>query len=118
VEKQPIALFQQLKETRFTKQVMYKSNDCTIFILNFLPGQQMPAHYHIGAELFLHVLQGNGTFTYDGRDLEVSKDDVVHCGGTKKLAFTNTGTENVSIYVTLSKVNDENTNSIEKSESC
>lgn len=78
----------------------------------------MAAHYHFGAELYLHILKGNGIITINGSDLNVVKDDVVHCEGTKKLAFTNSGDEMVSIYVTLSKVSVENVKSNENNEGC
>jgi quercetin dioxygenase-like cupin family protein len=116
--KQSISSFQIYNDRRFSKQNMFKSADCTVFILNFLPGQIMPAHYHFGAELHFHVLQGNGTFNMDGNDLEVMVNDVVYCEGTKKVSFTNTGTENVSIYVTLNKVSENITGDIGKSETC
>lgn len=116
--KQSIASYQVFNEGRFSKQIIYKNSNSTVFILNFIPGQHMPAHYHFGAELYFHVLQGNGAFTIDGSELKVFKDDVVHCEGTKKLAFTNTGSELVSIYVTLSKVNAESIRSIDDIEKC
>lgn len=116
--KQSISQFQIFNERRFSKQNMFNSADCTVFILNFLPGQVMPAHYHIGAELHFHVLQGNGTFNMDEIDLEVKANDVVYCEGTKKVSFTNTGNENVSIYVTLNKVSGEGNRDIGKSETC
>jgi quercetin dioxygenase-like cupin family protein len=116
--KHSISSYQIFNDRRFTKQNMFKSADCTVFILNFLPGQIMPAHYHPGAELHFHVLQGNGTFTIDGSNIEVTADEVVYCEGTKKVSFTNTGNNNVSIYVTLSKVSSEGNGDIEKSETC
>jgi quercetin dioxygenase-like cupin family protein len=116
--KHSISSFQIFNDRRFSKQNMFKTQDCTVFILNFLPGQIMPAHYHPGAELHLHVLQGNGTFSIDGNDIEAKADDVVYCEGTKKLSFTNTGNEPVSIYVTLSKVSEEAKGNIEESETC
>ncbi|MDF2858522.1 MAG: cupin protein [Neobacillus sp.] len=49
--KRSIASYQVFNEKRFTKQIIFKNNNSTIFILNFIPGQQMPAHYHLGVEL-------------------------------------------------------------------
>jgi quercetin dioxygenase-like cupin family protein len=118
VEKQSISSFQVFKDSRFTKQIIYKNSNSTVFILNFIPGQHMPAHYHFGAELYFHVLQGNGIFTIEESDLQVTKGDVVHCEGTKKLSFTNTGNEIVSIYVTLSKLSAESIKYIDDTESC
>lgn len=110
MNKQSLNSFQHFHEAHFTKNIIYKNSNSNVFVLNFLPGQQMPSHYHYGAELYFHVLEGTGAFHFDGNDLVVSHNDVIWCDGFKKVGFTNTGNENVSIYVTLSKVKDEDFN--------
>lgn len=115
MEKQSILSYQLFEDNHYTKRVIYKNSNSNVFILNFLPGQQMPQHYHYGGELYFHVLKGNGNFQMDKSDLPVNKDDVIHCEGTTKLGFINTGTEEVSIFVTLSKIHEE---SAEINESC
>ncbi|WP_071394143.1 cupin domain-containing protein [Bacillus tuaregi] len=105
MEKQSIPSYQLFNEGHFSKNIIFKSNHSQVFLLNLLPGQEMPSHYHIGAELYLHVLQGSGTFSIDGHELIVSQNEVIHCDGTQRLGFANTGNENVSIFVTLSKMN-------------
>ncbi|MEC5423178.1 cupin domain-containing protein [Virgibacillus sp. C22-A2] len=104
MEKKSIISAQTFDENKFTKTNVFKNETSTLFVLNFLPKQQLPAHYHPGHELYLHVLQGNGTFTIDEIAVEVTKDDVIHVTGDENLAFTNTGENNVSIYVTMSKL--------------
>ena len=83
MEKQSITPFQLFKENHFTKRIIYRNKDSHLFILNFLPGQQMPSHYHYGAELFLHILQGNGTFHIEGNDINVVENDVIYCEGLR-----------------------------------
>lgn len=75
--------------------------------MNFLPGQQLPVHKHPGTEVYLYVVTGSGTFIIDGQENDVSEADLVHVGSEEELAFSNTGNEPVSLYVTLSKVPNE-----------
>jgi quercetin dioxygenase-like cupin family protein len=97
----------EYSEDKFTKRIIFKMGDSTVFILNFLPGQKLPAHKHPGTEVYLLVLTGNGTFTIDGVNTEVSKQDVIHTSAEEELAFENTGSELVSLYVMLNKIPDE-----------
>lgn len=94
-------------EERFTKRVIFQKGDSTVFILNFMSGQELPAHDHPGTEVYLLVLNGSGTFTIDGVATDVSTNTVVHCAGNESLAFKATGSEPTSLYVMLNKVPDE-----------
>lgn len=94
-------------EERFTKRIIFQKGDSTVFMLNFMPGQELPAHDHPGTEVYLLVLNGTGTFTIDGIATEASENTVVHCAGNENLAFKNTGDAPVSLYVMLNKVPDE-----------
>lgn len=107
MEKQSLLAYQEYSEERFTKRVIYKKGETTAFVLNFLPGQQLPAHKHPGTEVYLFVVTGNGAFTVDGKEIEVSEGDLIHVGGEEEMAFNNNGTEPVSLYVVLSKVPSE-----------
>ncbi len=99
--------FKEYSEERLTKRVIFNDGGSTVFILNFSPGQKLPAHKHPGTEVYLLVLDGSGTFTIDDTQAEVTKNDAVHCSGEENLAFENTGSEPVSLYVMLNKVPDE-----------
>lgn len=96
---------QQFKEDRFTKIDIIKHKHSTVFLLNFLPNQDMRPHNHPGRELYLLVIEGNGTFSIDGKDLEVNEGDIIYCNPEDQLGFTNTGGKPVSIYATMTKVN-------------
>lgn len=97
---------QQFNKDRFTKIDMIKTRRSVTFLLNFLPGQHMKPHNHPSRELYLHVLEGDGTFTFDGEELEVAQGDVIYCDPEEKLGFTNTGNNPVSIYATMTKMKD------------
>ncbi|KGM45479.1 cupin domain-containing protein [Neobacillus niacini] len=107
MEKISIKAFQEFSEDRFTKRVIYQKGETTAFVLNFLPGQQLPVHKHPGTEVYLYVVTGSGTFIIDGQETKVTEADIVHVGGEEELAFNNTGNEPVSLYVILSKVPSE-----------
>ena len=104
MEKNSIKSYQEFSEERFTKRVIYKKGETTAFVLNFMPGQQLPVHKHPGTELYLYVVTGSGTLIIDGQETVISEADLVHVGGEEELAFNHTGTEPVSLYVVLSKV--------------
>lgn len=104
MEKQSLKDYQEYSEERFTKRVVYKKGETTAFVLNFLPGQQLPTHKHPGTEVYLYVVTGSGAFIIDGNETMVAVGDLIHVGGDEELAFNNNGTEPVSLYVVLSKV--------------
>jgi len=108
MEFQSIKEAQQFNEERFTKIDMIKNRISVAFVLNFLPGQVMRPHNHPNRELFLHVLNGSGTFSIDGKNVEVTEGDVIYCDPEEQIGFTNSGEKKVSIYGTMTKLQDSN----------
>lgn len=104
MEKKNLKDFQEFNEERFTKRVIYNHGEGTAFVLNFMPGQALPPHKHPGTELYLEVLQGEGTLIMDGISNQVVQSDIVYCVGEEELAFENTGSESTSLYVVLGKI--------------
>lgn len=107
MDKQSLQAFKEYSEDKFTKRVIYNMGGSTVFVLNFMPGQELPEHTHPGTEVFLLVLDGEGTFIIDGNETAVKANDVVHCGSGERLAFKNSGNNPVSLYVMLNKVPNE-----------
>ena len=107
MEKNSVKAFQDYNEEKFTKKIIYKKGETTAFVLNFLPGQQLPAHKHSGSEVYLYVVNGSGTFVVDGTETEVTEADVMHVSDNEEMAFKNSGSEPVSLYVVLSKIPSE-----------
>lgn len=103
MEKQSIKTFQEFNEENFIKKVIFNNGTSTAFVLNFMPGQKLPAHKHPGAEVFLLVAEGSGTITIDGKETEVTENDLIHTGEEEELAFANTSSKRVSLYVILNK---------------
>ncbi|MFE8697352.1 cupin domain-containing protein [Cytobacillus sp. FJAT-53684] len=107
MEKKSIAAAQEFNEKQFTKRILFREGESTVFVLNFMPGQQLPAHKHPGSAVYLMVIQGGGTLTIDGVPTEVTEKDVILAGGEEEFAFTNSSEENTSLYVMLNKIPDE-----------
>ena len=97
----------EYSEEKFTKRIIYKKGETTAFVLNFLPGQQLPIHKHPGTEVYLYVVTGNGTIVIDGKESEVSEADLIHVSSEEEMSFNNSGKEPVSLYVVLSKIPSE-----------
>jgi quercetin dioxygenase-like cupin family protein len=104
MEKQLLSSARQFNEARFTKMDIIKNKRSSAFLLNFLPDQHMKPHNHPGRELYLNVLEGSGTLSIDGEDLEVSEGEVIYCDPEEQIGFTNTGEVRVSIYATMTKI--------------
>ncbi|MEI3606278.1 cupin domain-containing protein [Pseudogracilibacillus sp. SE30717A] len=106
MEIQSIAAAQQFNENRFTKIDMIKTKSSVVFMLNFLPGQQMKPHNHPNRELYLHVLEGEGTLLIDNEEIVVKQGELIYCNAEEKIGFINTSETNVSIYATMNKMED------------
>lgn len=107
MKKEMLDSFIEYNEERLTKRVIFKEGGSTVFVLNFMPNQQLPAHKHPGSNVYLLVLAGEGTFTIDEQEVKVKKNDCLVCNGEETLSFVNDGSENVSLYVTLTKIPEE-----------
>ncbi|GHI00535.1 cupin domain-containing protein [Neobacillus kokaensis] len=107
MEKNSMKAFMEYSEEKFTKRIIYKKGETTAFVLNFLPGQSLPAHKHPGTEVYLYVITGNGTIITDGKESEVSEADLIHVNREEEMSFKNSGNEPLSLYVVLSKIPSE-----------
>lgn len=104
MKKQNLNEYVEFKNERFTKRIIFKEGESTTFVLNFKPGQSLPTHKHPGTNVYLLVLQGEGIFTIDGKEVPAQKDDVLVCDGNEEFSFNNSGSSNVSLYVMLNKI--------------
>ena len=107
MEKLSLKAYQEFSEERFTKRIVFKKGESTVFLLNFMPGQELPAHKHPGTEVYILTMQGEGTFTIDGTEVKAAANDTVHTSATEELAYKNTGNEPVTLYVMLNKIPDD-----------
>ncbi|KIY22482.1 MULTISPECIES: cupin domain-containing protein [Mesobacillus] len=107
MEKQALQAYQEFSEERFTKRIVFKKGDSTVFLLNFMPGQELPKHTHPGTEVFILTIQGEGSFTIDGEEVTAAANETVHLNGSEELAYKNTGSVPVTLYVMLNKIPDD-----------
>lgn len=107
MEKRSLTNYQEFSEERFTKRIVFKKGESTVFLLNFTPGQELPKHTHPGTEVFILTMQGEGTFTIDGSEVKAGANDTVHVTGSEELSYKNSGSEPVTLYVMLNKIPDE-----------
>ncbi|MFF2912577.1 cupin domain-containing protein [Paenibacillus sp. NPDC057934] len=96
----------QYQEGRFTKRILFQEGESVVFVLNFLPGQQLPTHTHPETDVYILMLDGSGTVTVDGDDKEIIKGEVIHIGGKEAFSFHNSGEIPASLHVVLCKVPD------------
>lgn len=107
MEKKTLHDVREFSADRFTKRVLFQQGDSVAFVLNFAPGQALPAHRHPGAVLYALVLEGAGTVAVDGTETNLAAGDVICCSGEELFAFRNTGGEPCRLYVVLSTIPDE-----------
>lgn len=107
MEKKSIEQFLEFSSEKFTKRVIFKDGNSTVFILNFQPGQSLPKHKHPGTNVYIHVLSGEGSFDVDEDLVAVNKGDILLFKGNEELSFVNNGSSNVSLYVMLNNLPSE-----------
>lgn len=107
MEKKELQLAKEYNQDKFTKRILFKSGESVVFVLNFMPGQELPTHQHPGTAVFILVLEGTGTVTVNGEESFLIKDDVISCEGDEHFSFKNTGSTPTSLYVVLSKIPNE-----------
>lgn len=107
MEKKELQSVKDYNQDKFTKRILFKSGESVVFVLNFMPGQELPTHQHPGTAVFILVLDGSGTVTVNGEESILVKDDVISCEGDEQFSFSNTGSTPTSLYVVLSKIPDE-----------
>ncbi|HEY2494572.1 MAG TPA: cupin domain-containing protein [Paenibacillus sp.] len=107
MEKKELLQVKEYNQDKFTKRILFTSGESVVFVLNFMPGQQLPTHQHPGTAVFILVLDGGGTVTVNGEESALVKDDVISCEGEEQFSFKNTGSTPTSLYVVLSKIPDE-----------
>lgn len=107
MQKVNIQEYIEYSQERFTKRIVFKEGESTVFVLNFTPNQSLPTHKHPGTNVYLLVVEGAGTFTIDGKEVQAKKNDVILADGDEEFAFVNDSNENTSLYVMLNKIPDE-----------
>lgn len=88
-------------ESTFTKRILFSEDKVLSFVLNLMPGQEIPPHNHEESDLIIHVLSGGAELNVDGVVNQLKEGDVVHCLGKELFAIKNNTNENTSCFVVL-----------------
>lgn len=104
MNKENLNSFIEFQEERFTKRIVFKEKGTTAFVLNFKPGQSLPAHNHPGSVVYLQLLRGEGTFAIDSKETTAKENDVLVLNGEEELSFINNSSTDTSLYVILTKI--------------
>jgi len=89
----------------FTKRMVHQSAHGLVFMLNFQPGQALPAHTHEDSEIVVTVLSGEGQATVDGRAEPLRTGTVIQCNGNESFSVQNNGSSVLSLLVFLAPGN-------------
>ncbi|WP_150275533.1 cupin domain-containing protein [Paenibacillus tepidiphilus] len=104
MEKKSLQEAMEYREERLTKKILFQKGDSVAFVLNLLPGQQLPPHQHPGADVYIVALKGNGSIQVNEAQEAFGEGDVIHVAGDETFAYLNSGDEPASLYVVLSKI--------------
>ncbi|MGQ3481654.1 cupin domain-containing protein [Paenibacillus sp. TY11] len=107
MKKNNLTQFQEYQENKFTKRIIHKETDNVIFLLNFSPGAELPTHNHPGANVYILVLDGNGTVTTNGKETAVVQGDIILITGDERFSYRNGADITSSLYVVLTKTPSE-----------
>ncbi|MFD1887157.1 cupin domain-containing protein [Paenibacillus wenxiniae] len=92
---------QHYDTARFTKRIVFQHTGNNVFVLNFEPGQQLPAHRHPGSDLYLLMVSGKGTLTIDQQEVGLHTGDMMHVEADEWMSYRGDEKESSSLYVVL-----------------
>jgi len=104
MEKKLVSEAVKYQEDRFTKKVLFQKGESVVFVLNFMPEQTLPTHKHPGTDVYILGLEGHGTMTIDGENVELNQGEVIHISGEEEFAYKNTSSAPSSLHVVLCKI--------------
>ncbi len=93
--------YQDTSAAGFTKRMVHQSTHALVFVLNFEPGQTLPAHTHADSEILVTPLAGEGQATVDGRVEVLQAGTTLRCDGNESFSVENTGGSRLSLLVFL-----------------
>ncbi|OKP87870.1 cupin domain-containing protein [Paenibacillus sp. P32E] len=103
MEKKTVAEAIHYQDERFTKRILFQKGDSLVFVLNFMPDQQLPVHKHPGSEVYILALKGEGTIQVNDIDYPFAEGEILHIAGDESFAYKNSSDQPASLHVVLSK---------------
>jgi quercetin dioxygenase-like cupin family protein len=83
------------------KSTLYQSERLLVGLNSFEPGQSHPLHAHAGMDKLYYVLNGEGVFLLEGRDLPMRAGDLLVAPDGVPHGVSNTGHERLLVMVVL-----------------
>lgn len=94
---------QVFKEARVNKETLFREEGSGAFVVNLMPGQELPPHRHPGNNVYVFNFEGEGEYFLDGIRGSFLSQDVLHCDEKEELSLKNTGETPMSVYVVLAR---------------
>lgn len=88
-------------ENSLTKRVIFNEEKVLNFVLNLMPGQELPPHQHEESDLVMYVVSGGAELTVDGKAQDITVGDIVYCTGEEVFSMKNNTNENLSCFVVI-----------------
>ncbi|MFA8451054.1 MAG: cupin domain-containing protein [Bacteroidales bacterium] len=104
MQKQNLKQYQKFKNEKFQKKHVFTSDYNKTFVLNLLPGQEIPTHTHEGYELQITVLRGKGKVRVNHEEELFSEGDILKCDAKDKFSLINCSQEKLTCLAILFKV--------------
>jgi len=77
----------------------YGTESMLTAVFEFLPGKQLqPPHQHANEE-FQYIIEGNGTWTLNGKESPIKKGDLMYAKPWDMHGIANTGTDTLRFFV-------------------
>lgn len=83
------------------KSTLFESSRVMVGLNAFEPGQQHALHAHAGMDKVYHVLEGDGTFLLEGRELPMQAGDLLVAPEGVPHGVRNTGTGRLLVMAIL-----------------
>ena len=87
--------------TKMGKSTLFESTRLLVGLNAFEPGQSHALHAHAGMDKVYHVLDGEGTFLLEGRELAMRRGDLLVAPDGVPHGVRNTGTARLTVLVVL-----------------
>lgn len=96
---------EQYNESQFVVKGVYKGTRSEAVLVSLLPGQEMPAHPHLGFEVTLLPRTGRGTLSVsEKKNVELVPGKLYYEPAGNTFRIVNTGTEPFQVLIHLVQV--------------
>ena len=91
------------RSDKMGKSTLFESSRLLVGLNAFEPGQSHALHAHAGMDKVYHVLQGDGVFLLEGRELPMTAGDLLVAPDGVPHGVKNTGTGRLLVLAILTR---------------